>query len=222
MQVQPVFLISVGRSGSNLLRNILVRGFRITDRSEVFNPDGDPNEHAYFPFLVEWLRAELSRAVPRQENFDRLFDEYIAGLCESAEMPFVLIDIKYSQTHFMNPLWHNPDSTPGILQMITKRGFRIVHLIRRNLLARRASFELASTSGRWVEHVHQDTADRPPKDALDTAQIRQDLTRDLARIKFFDQCLHGYPHLLNIFYEDILDDGALSSTLALRFRWRRG
>ena len=122
----------------------------------------------------------------------------------------MIIDIKYDQTHLLNTMWHSLDSTPNVLKLIMEHGYRIIHLIRKNLVARQSSFLLAKASGVWVNHNWQSEAAVADKVTVDLSELRNGLIKDHMRIQFFNECFNGYPHILNLYYEDLLKNGMLN------------
>jgi hypothetical protein len=216
MNPSPIFLLSTGRSGTNMLRSMLGSGFSLTDLGEVFRPKDEAPGLDFFPYLVQRIQANPDDVIPRAETCANIFDGYVASACKGCETSLVLFDLKYPHTHNLNPLWHQPTKQPYILELIKERGYPILHLVRRNVLARLASMKLAKTSGTWVDRSTPQQPLANLKVTLETEQLIDELTSAVKRIRYFEECLIGYPNAMTLDYESIVRDGPKSPDLAKR------
>jgi hypothetical protein len=212
---EPIFLVSTGRSGSHMLRGFLEDGYSAIDFGEVFNDDGGEKEHGFFRFLVEEVRRDPGKAIPTKETQKQRFDDYIRWLSEAAGAQDFIIDFKYGQSHHFDAFWHQPGSTPTIIRLIIERGHRVLHLVRKNMLATRASTQFARANNVWVNRTTWHKPELREKVTIDVETIRRDLSNLLMCIRYFNDCLGRYPRLLGLYYEDMLLDGKLNPVYAM-------
>lgn len=211
METTPIFLIALGRSGTHLISGILANGPEVENRSEVLNADlRKTMAHNYFNFYVDRIGEDPTLAVPNAETQEMLFDAYLASLSESAAKPFQLISVQYNQAHHFNGGWYFPDDTPYLIRMIKSREYPVIHLVRRNFLARYCSLQLAYKTGHWVEYGGTVSPEPPVQLTLDVGRLHRELVKTQMRVNFFDWCLQGHQRLTHVAYEDILEDGVLN------------
>lgn len=213
---QPLFLLANGRSGTHLLRGMLAAGFGVEDFGEAFNPDLEPATHDYFPFLVDRVKQNPQLAVPAIETQQQLFAGYLDRLAAISTGRYFLLDAKYSHSHRFNPVHHDVANIPFMLAMIRDRAIPTIHLVRRNLVARRLSFLRAVHTGQWIARKPAGRAQSGAGMNVDCNRFLADLNRDLAEVRFFDNCMKGHPRLLAVYYKELLDGGEMSASVRTR------
>jgi hypothetical protein len=153
-------LVACQRSGSHLLREILNSNPAIALLSEPFSRDPEPANwhnfaatlppHEYPPPLPADAAALLDRYVDLiQRDVDDNSDWY-GGRKSSRRM--IGLDVKYNQLRSIGPMYLDLRAEPFLLDYFRLRGFRIVHLIRANLLQAAISAVISNARRVWQNY----------------------------------------------------------------------
>jgi LPS sulfotransferase NodH len=213
--VIPFVIVSYPRSGTHLLRTSLESHPAVVCQAEPFNSDDRrlpyPQKTPTADVLAGWV------------FHDRLPDEVkAAGFVLQAYHPHALEAFPGIRP---NPGW--ADVWPRLAAM---DGLRVLHLERRNLLARHLSHRMARATGSWhawdpgaVDGVTHLTGRPPdgqigppqgarPRLAIDPAQLALDFAEVARWRRHAEEALSGHP-LLRLTYEELCGDDS-AATLA--------
>jgi hypothetical protein len=148
----PVAIVACQRSGTHLLREILNSNPQIAVVAEPLSRvSGYDSWHRFLSGMSR------ERAMP-METADavQLFDEYMQWLRLQIRLDperyggpkekrtIVGLDVKYNQVRCVNPAFMDLRLHPFVLDYFQMRGFRIVHLVRKNMLHQAISIVVAN------------------------------------------------------------------------------
>lgn len=224
MKDRLVFVVAKLRSGTNLLRKSLTGTGAFYDMDEVFHNPGNPHSggHLYWNHFFREIKKDSSVALPTATNQDYLLDSFFEseiGKIDPCEGQRILVDVKYNSTMNNNLLWHSPLDVPYLLKYIKKRGFRVVHLVRRNVFDSYLSAKVAAKNKVW--HVSQSDEGRlgaPVKVYIPIAELVREMRIRKQEIHYFRQRLTGLKiEHLELYYDDLIkeNDPSTLSGLAL-------
>lgn len=215
---EPVrfIILAAGRTGSNLLRDLLQCHPRCFVGSEIFN-------HVYYerPFIPwygsDYWQVKADPTVLERINVDPDLIElrstdparFIGRLCElTGQKGFTSIGFKL--------MYHQAEENPSLREYLAAQNdFRIVHLKRKNLLRRHVSLRSAEATGVW--EVKSGEA-RPIAPRLNLAL--SDCVADFDNLESlqakYDQLFAHHP-VLEVVYEDLAGDNQAVGSATLRF-----
>ena len=186
-------ILSIARSGTNLLRDLLYQHPRIRCLEEVFRKD--------YPF-VDLYDNVLPGLLPPREELVRqltaspgpLLDRYVF---RDVSGKYDVCGFKIFFTHpgiDLEPVWNH---------LVADRDIRVIHLWRRNQLRRHVSLQQALQTGVWIQY-HPTVM--PPRGAkvdvdqfLRTAETTEQM-REAFHVRF------GRHPAVQIDYEELADD----------------
>jgi len=207
-----LIVLAMPRSGTHFLRSALSKGADIVNLDEPFNPT--LTRKLGFSFF-RFLRALLKEPDWRFDaaTADRTLGAFFGKMAEHAPDKRLLIDIKDEQLRIADWPPANVSGPPRLLSFILDNDFPIVRVKRRDLLAQYASYELATQSGRWVSNQE------PGRHQREISTLRLDPDKAIRHMKAVaaddeavERWLSGYPRLLHLSYEEMIDRGRLSET----------
>lgn len=219
-----VFVVAKQRSGTNLLRKSLASTGAFYDVDEIFHNPGNSQSgsHLYWNHFFREVEKNSSVALPTATNQDYLLDSFFKNEAEKiggGAKQTILVDVKYNSTMNNNLLWHSPLDVPYLLKYIKKRGFRVVHLVRRNVFDSYLSAKVAAKNKIW--HVSQSDEGRlgaPVKVYIPIAELVREMRIRKQEIHYFRQRLTGLEiEHLELYYDELIEetDPATLSGLAL-------
>ena len=151
--------------------------------------------------------------VPGPEETNALFDGYLEYLwnIDGGEQDLLTIDCKYNMLGALTTGEHNWSQRPYLLQAMIDRGFRLVHIRRKNVLATVVSSLLSVRNQVWatedlsrIKHTSVE---------VDCQTIEDSLRHREAEMAHFNETLN-VRNTLHVDYEDILVDGAFTQSFA--------
>ena len=194
-------LLAEHRSGTTLLREDLKQSSQLHVLDEVFVEYRDVPQN-YFHFLVQKVAKVPLLAVPSIDNRRHLFNDYVAHLQSlHGRGASLLLDVKYSHAHALNKINHRPLDSPLFLNLCKEHGFRFIHLQRKNLLQTLVSLRVAIKNDSFRTRERRQVAD--PTIAIDSRSIVEELQKREQEVRLFRDWLDGYPHVLDITYEEM-------------------
>lgn len=155
---EPVFLISLQRTGTNLLRSL------IDSHPQIAAAYGEPFELSYdspwdyYSFAYDQVCKNKELFLPSKANAETLLNGFLEYMGTLSDSDSFIVDIKYNSLHLLNPAWWCVENVPFMLKCILARGLKVIHLTRDNLLEVYCSKTIADTTG--VYTVYED-AQRP-------------------------------------------------------------
>lgn len=158
----PLAIVACQRSGTHLLREILNSNPHLAVVAEPLSRiSGYDSWHRFLGGLSreQAIAYEVADA-------ERLFDEYMQRLRlyvgqdpdrygGPKQKPTVAgLDVKYNQIKCMNPSFMDLRLEPFLLDYFRRRQFRVVHLVRKNLLHQAISIVVANSRRVWGHDDH--------------------------------------------------------------------
>jgi LPS sulfotransferase NodH len=200
-------ILALQRTGTNMLGSILRNTGKVHMYGEVFYPDlgtGDLAQDVANGLFYPFWRDRIARD-PRQlllsdpTIYDAVFNDFLDRLFTQVDPAIVGIDIKSEQI----------EAFPRLFHLMRQGALRVVHLERRNYLARIVSQLVLNHRMQAGEaDVHRSVAKVPPL-TIDPDMMLDWIHDDAARNRMFRDNFAGMPdRYLHVFYEDIAADGA--------------
>ncbi len=212
-QIPPILLLAAPRTGTSLLKALLVSDKRILNLKELLSP----TPGAYNPKLGFWAKYDIATRAGIDDGRDPrarvdLFRKYLADIQKDHPGRIVLADVKYDQVGIVDTLWRMPDHTPAPISAFLEAGAAVLHLTRRNPLAQYCSLQLAMRTKVWMEL--EGAPNRAAPAAERTFRIEPDKILDaLRRISFRNALaklwLRDYRRVVDVEYEDLVAQDVL-------------
>lgn len=174
----------------------------------------------YMVHHVKQITEDPELALPSVKNLKKLFHSHYETLRNlSPDAKVRLVDIKYTHVGRFDPINYHRLELPFLLKRIRSAGGMIIHIIRRNLLETYVSASIAKMNNSY-RAPHRDLVNRrrinlEPTETLKTLEQRDD------EIIFFRKVLGNDKSVIEIYYEDMIEDGMFSATILkdLAKRW---
>ena len=201
---QPVFVIAMQRSGTNLLRKALTSSEYFQDLNEIF----DPFFEEYWQHRNEQIRQKPALGIPNSRNQLEIFDSFLNSRLQK-DSPYVLIDVKYNSTHHLNKVWHHPGSRPLLIDWLMEKQCPVIHLVRENVFQNYVSNVVAFESRTWLVDEQSDKS---------LFQTRLRVPETLRKIRIFTAQIELFrkwlqpTNCLELKYEDLVTETGQFST----------
>jgi len=202
--------IGCQRSGTHLFREIVNSNPHVALLAEPFWPS---------PKSVQWsnyVRGLSASQFPPLYSLDALLllDEYMTAVRQDVDIDCdwygggkpqlraLGVDVKYNQLRCVTPLAHALSAQPILLDYFRSRTFRLVHIIRKNVVQAALSMEIAIKRDVWQNYDYTELSGR--------YQIPWEMLR--SRIEWFNAereeflRLAGDLPLHTCYYEHLVDD----------------
>lgn len=214
-----IVLVALQRSGTTAFCEALGRHDEVTSFGEVFHSARSRQDTPlyknlrlvdganFFDFREKLFSQFPMLSYPSPENVEAVLDAFLDHLSAMSK-GWTLIDIKYNSWHHFETAWAMPARPPHMLKMLRARGAIFVHIKRRDLLARYASEMIANS--RQLFHAEKDTELSPISIDLPPDRVSASIREARAMIQQFDAWLAPVEARLDINYEDLLVDNAVS------------
>lgn len=199
-------ILALQRTGTNMLGSVLRNTGKVRMYGEVFYPDLGTGDLAqdlanglFFPFWRDRIATDPSQLlISDLRIFDSLFTDFLERLYTQVEAGIVGIDVKYEQVA----------AFPRVLDILRYRGIRVIHLERRNYLARILSQMVLNRRVETGEvDVHRSVAKVEPL-TIEPARALAGIREDEARNRMLrDRAPKDPAHYLHVYYEDIVSPG---------------
>lgn len=206
-----IVLISTQRSGTNLLRSLLMSTGNLIDFKEVFH--NNITKHNFFRFRRDIFNKNPHLSIPTPENIRHLFNQYIKYLAVQANNNSFIIDIKYNSFCHLSPCWQSPLQKPFLLNIIQENEMKIIHLIRDNVLETECSMQVLHKNKKAC-YTHEENP-KYMSIRLNTDKIVEQLKYRQKEISFFQNYLDKYKNSCTIKYSEIAK-GSLSDEVRER------
>jgi hypothetical protein len=196
---RPIVLLSVQRSGTNFLRQVLGSHPAIDPLfGEIFDPGHIGNELSFFHFYERAVADNPSFCLPDQRII--AFEKYIAFLDEKVQSTYYILDIKYNSIRQMESYWSQKREV--LVQYIIDKQWPVVHLIRTDLVAAIYSQLRARKTGVYVTKAqnYRDTS----SDAVDAARLVTGVVQRRRLIQQYRRDFGG-ARILEVAYEDLIN-----------------
>ncbi len=199
-------ILALQRTGTNMLGSILRKTGKVHMYGEVFYPDLGTGDLAqdlanglFFPFWRDRIARDPRQLMLSDPTiYDAVLADFLDRLFTQVEPGIVGIDIKSEQI----------EAFPRLFHLMRQGEVRVIHLERRNYLARIVSQLVLNHRMRAGDaDVHRSVAKVPPL-TIDPVTILDWMRDDAARNRMFHDNFAGLPdRYLHVFYEDIATDG---------------
>jgi LPS sulfotransferase NodH len=196
---KPIVLLSVQRSGTNFLRQLLGSHPAIDPLfGEILDPNHIGNELSFFHFYERAVADNPSLCLPDQRI--TAFEKYIEFLDKRIEADYYILDIKYNSIRQMESYWSGKREV--LAQYIIDKQWPVIHLIRTDLLAATFSQIRARKTGVYVTKAqnYRDTF----SGAVDAVQMVKGVAQRKRLIQQYRRDFGG-ARILEIAYEDVIN-----------------
>jgi LPS sulfotransferase NodH len=199
-------ILALQRTGTNMLGSVLRNTGKIHMYGEVFYPalgTGDLAQDVanglFFPYWRDRIATDPRELLISNLNtFDSVFTTFLERLYTQVGAGTIGIDVKYEQVA----------AFPRVLDILRNRGVRVIHLERKNYLARIVSQLVLNRRIETGEvDVHRSVAKVEPltiKPARALASIREDEARNWM---LRDRAPQDPARYLHVYYEDVVNPG---------------
>lgn len=156
--MHSLFVISMQRSGSNVLRHALTGAGLFIDHNEIFAPQQMEGEFAASSFWnfrqkhVEPFRRPFMRLGEHRQLW-KMYLEHVEK--QHAEELTHIFDIKANALHQFNGAVWNILDKPALLTFLGESKARVIYLQRQNLVEMFASTTRAIRTGKWVVRAEE-------------------------------------------------------------------
>jgi hypothetical protein len=193
--MRGIIIVARQRTGTNWLRSVLGHSTTGQNLGEVFHPEltNDGN------FFV-WYKENHGQ-IPFNREFGwcvQLFSDYFNYIEEKCPVP--VIDLKYHSFNAFGPSWISPTRLPLIMKLAMDRNYKVIHMMRKNLLENAVSEIIAARSGVYVSNTEVGTAD---KITIERDRFRHIIFEYLAELKFVAPLLQSYAGKMDLYYEEM-------------------
>jgi hypothetical protein len=202
--------IGCQRSGTHLFREIVNSNSHVALLSEPFSR---------YPKSVQWchyVHGFAASQFPPLYPLDALLllDEYMKSVrqdvekdCDSygggkPQLSALGLDVKYNQLRCVSPLFHDLRAQPVLLDYFRSRKFRLVHIIRKNVVQASLSLAIAIKRDVWQNYDYTELSGRyhiPWKMLRSSIEWMNNEREEFLRLAD-DLPLH------TCYYEDLVDD----------------
>ena len=197
---KALIVVATQRSGTNLLRSLLVDSKQFVDYKEVFGQKVVDSPNSYFNFRRKLYQENLDYSLPTNENVEMIFQKYLEYLQDKSNNRFIL-DIKYNSFCHFTPFWHSPSEPPMLVKLIKKYQIPVIHLIRDNVLETECSTELYRKN--WIATLREGEQLKYSTVSIDTNTIIKKLNKRNKEIKLFKDYFKNYQYVCTINYAEI-------------------
>jgi hypothetical protein len=193
-------IIGYQRTGTGVLTSMLNSSDDIYAAAEIFHPEAVGIE-SFARFYANNRSDMLSDRAYK-------YGQYIDMLRTETGKPKIGVNIKYGSCHHLDGDWKALSGPPKLFEVLSSRGSRIIHTVRRNLFRAAISNVMASSTGIW----HMDLASIRLKDAIaaDPDLIVQIMRLYERELTMFNQYTSDYPQIMTIEYEELFREGMFS------------
>jgi hypothetical protein len=218
-----LIISALQRSGTTALSHVLGAAPGVTRKGEIFHAarkkTDDPNYGRlhldptanFFTFRDKLIGKRKALLYPSARNQAYILDAFLDHLLDQ-KSDWTLVDIKYNGWHHFESIYATPGEPPALLDMLRDRGAAIIHVKRKNLLARWLSDQVAQARGQY----HYDPGETPPdtRITVDPQQAIAAMEQTLHLFHRFNQWFTGFSPTLNLEYEKMFVDAALTQDTA--------
>lgn len=184
------------RSGTTFFNSILDQHDCINCLGEVL--PGFSGDHSFHNFWLNKLKIDASFL--HLGKFPSVFSEYISFVnAKESSVTQIGFDIKYYQLEWL----------PDVSSIFLKHGFKVIHIIRKNILKRLVSYFLHSPEVRTKlkRPMHTTKPQRPVKVHMPSdTQLLEMLDESERRIEKYRAWISRFFSHIEIFYEDMVCD----------------
>ena len=200
-------LVASQRCGTTALTQCLGSHVSLGAYGEVFDNRTQQRPENYFAFLK--ASKQMRRQVTKTGVESRkLFDAYVDHLAKLSGAPQILFGAKYNSLHHFNPVWHGVRDRPFLIDLIKETEARVLHITRKNLLARIVSEKLAVMRGEY--HSEEAVEIAPSSVVFDIGNLLERLRRERATIRYLRTALSNV-QCLELAYEDLFAEGRMNA-----------
>ena len=216
-QHMPIYVIAHQRSGTHYLRSLLDSTRCFTDIGEVFMEWKWSLDYAakhwhqnlnYFRYRAEQFQKNPLLSVPTERNVLRVYQDFLSE-CQSVAAQQVgasrplLIDVKYNSLHHLNKVWAGSSDLPFLLQWIEAGNGTVVHLIRRDVVARTISLMVANAARTF--HFFKGKPEEYDPLVLSVSEFKGGVKKSIAHSEVVERWISelGSQRVTTLYYEDI-------------------
>ncbi|MGD0191529.1 MAG: sulfotransferase [Rhizomicrobium sp.] len=202
------FLIGRPRSGTTVFRSMLESHPALLGMGEVFN---EANPKSYFHFLQKRVTVTPEAVFPGRSVTN--FRDFVASCRRTLQQSvtggrFVILDVKYDQSHLLCEPWWGITFLPRIFSLIRDEGWLVIDIHRNDHLAMYVSNLLAIESKVYHSTDPGAGSVTRKKLRLDAAAVARQLTITNQAYRRVSNHFARYAGYLCVTYEEMFDPGA--------------
>ena len=211
MQAQPIILVAKKRSGTWLLSYTLGSNKDIESCGEVFFKSDSP--FGWYSYL-----ENEHKHLEKCEDTELLFNGYLNYLLIESQKKngigkkYALIDVKYEVFDTLDVTQKSSLNDSYLRKTILERKIPVLHLIRKNVLRAFVSYEMAKHTNTWRLRVKKGESQPNASITIDCNSLISELQTREKEINDFKNMFAGYENYLELFYEELTDNGKFSET----------
>ncbi|MEM9298991.1 MAG: sulfotransferase [Bacteroidota bacterium] len=202
-------VVGTQRTGTTVLRSVLSTHPKLKTFGEVFLNRHSNMKESYYKYLQMRLTNDVKLCVPSAENFGDLFKGYLEYLQDlSNEADCITFDCKYNFLQgALIPGEMGMQKRPFLLHLFRENEVKIIHLIRKDVLATYVSSLLSVKNQVWATSDLSRLKARSVEVPLEN--LVENLRSRVAEQEYFKALLPA-KMVKTIFYEDMIIDGVFS------------
>jgi hypothetical protein len=195
--MEKFVVLADARSGTHFFESIINQHLDIICFHEIFS--GMKEDH-FFEYLLKALQKDRNRVIPT--FWPEVYDEYLTNFFSKySGYKAVGMDIKYYQTGWV----------PGLFQILGRRGFKIIHLTRKNILKHAIAWIVHTQRDKLKRNMHETKQVSPVKVQLELSTLIPELERRRQLVQEYRVFLSEDFNVIEICYEDCFDNPELIS-----------
>lgn len=204
-----ICIIAPQRSGTHALASVLeANGYRQMEEIFMRYPFGDEVQQS--ANYRGWLARQHLSASEYLNDQESVFERYFDHL-DAIQPENYCVDIKYNSLRTMVTVFQEPSAPPPLLTLMGRRGFKLIHLWRRNLFLQALSEEIGNTTGKF--HLYDKTEITPVSLSISVPKLLFRMEQLSQSNQIAADWLATFPNV-ELVYEDTFIDGRLTDFAA--------
>jgi len=209
--MRKILLVSTQRVGSNALRSILASNAGIVDVGEYLGSRHPRGLHTVLAASIREDPGFVPDAPRLRKVFERAMRE-LDGAFPAAEIGIVAC--KYNAFGPFNPYGWRLTEMPALLGFARKARYRVIHMLRRDVVGAYVSAVRASRSGQWHLQRGADAATADVALVFEREAFIAAIRLRIREMQLFRGFLAPGAEVIELVHEDCLVDGSLSDAAA--------
>lgn len=181
---------------------------------EIFHEDEPGREDNFLYFLGKCCAEPgfyARKLIPSHDRRLALFEDYFSYLDELAATRVdgcdaFVASVNYNSLGALNSIYHELYAPPKLLDLVRGEKFKIIHLVRQNILAAILSEMLAIKTGVWhLGYLDADKAETKAKVHVDVSVLMRQLYLARAEYLTFKEALENRANVITLRYETLFE-----------------
>ena len=197
MAMRGIVIVARTRTGTNWLRQHLSACSTGQNLGEFLRPD-----ERFDGNFFDWF--DRVHGVFPSYRGQAWVTDVLSGYLDHTEYayPVPILDLKYSAFSAFEPSWRSPLGLPIILRLLIKRGYKVIHHRREDVLATAVSEMVAAQTGIYTSY---DAISTPPVFDLDAEKTVRLALEYREELSFVSRLLAQHCQVTDLSYESLLE-----------------